>query len=66
MQVPNLLFLAVSPEEKESWINALNVAVTRAKNRSFDEVGPPSFDVLNLPRFIVYDALSFHEDLDAK
>ncbi|XP_029700425.1 pleckstrin homology domain-containing family O member 1-A isoform X1 [Takifugu rubripes] len=36
--VPNLLFLAVSPEEKESWINALNVAVTRAKNRSFDEV----------------------------
>ncbi|KAM8826519.1 pleckstrin homology domain-containing family O member 1b [Synchiropus picturatus] len=36
--VPNLLFLAVSPEEKESWINALNAAVTRAKNRILDEV----------------------------
>ncbi|XP_048882254.1 pleckstrin homology domain-containing family O member 1-like isoform X2 [Brienomyrus brachyistius] len=36
--VPNLVFLAVSPEEKESWINALNVAITRAKNRILDEV----------------------------
>ncbi|XP_069040770.1 pleckstrin homology domain-containing family O member 1b [Lepisosteus oculatus] len=36
--VPNLVFLAVSPEEKESWINALNGAITRAKNRIFDEV----------------------------
>ncbi|NXX78449.1 PKHO1 protein, partial [Urocolius indicus] len=35
---PNLIFLAVSPEEKESWINALNSAITRAKNRIFDEV----------------------------
>ncbi|CAF89970.1 unnamed protein product, partial [Tetraodon nigroviridis] len=35
--VPHLLFLAVSPEEKESWISALNVAITRAKNRAFDE-----------------------------
>ncbi|XP_045899841.1 pleckstrin homology domain-containing family O member 1b [Micropterus dolomieu] len=36
--VPNLVFLAVSPEEKESWINVLNAAVTRAKNRILDEV----------------------------
>uniref|UniRef100_A0A3Q1J3F7 PH domain-containing protein n=1 Tax=Anabas testudineus TaxID=64144 RepID=A0A3Q1J3F7_ANATE len=36
--VPNLVFLAVSPEEKESWINVLNVALTRAKNRILDEV----------------------------
>ncbi|XP_056126902.1 pleckstrin homology domain-containing family O member 1b isoform X1 [Rhinichthys klamathensis goyatoka] len=36
--VPNLVFLAVSPEEKESWINALNAAITRAKNRILDEV----------------------------
>uniref|UniRef100_H3AXT3 Pleckstrin homology domain containing O1 n=1 Tax=Latimeria chalumnae TaxID=7897 RepID=H3AXT3_LATCH len=35
---PNLTFLAVSPEEKESWINALNSAITRAKNRILDEV----------------------------
>lgn len=36
--VPNLVFLAVSPEEKESWINAMNGAITRAKNRILDEV----------------------------
>uniref|UniRef100_A0A3B5MZF1 PH domain-containing protein n=1 Tax=Xiphophorus couchianus TaxID=32473 RepID=A0A3B5MZF1_9TELE len=36
--VPNLVFLAVSPEEKESWINTLNVAVIKAKNRVLDEV----------------------------
>ncbi|XP_053331466.1 pleckstrin homology domain-containing family O member 1 [Spea bombifrons] len=35
---PNLIFLAVSPEEKESWINTLNSAITRAKNRILDEV----------------------------
>lgn len=35
---PNLVFLAVSPEEKESWINVLNTAITRAKNRILDEV----------------------------
>ncbi|XP_077628765.1 pleckstrin homology domain-containing family O member 1 isoform X2 [Crocuta crocuta] len=35
---PSLIFLAVSPEEKESWINALNSAITRAKNRVLDEV----------------------------
>ncbi|XP_060725770.1 pleckstrin homology domain-containing family O member 1b isoform X1 [Tachysurus vachellii] len=35
--VPNLVFLAVSPEEKESWINALNIAITRGKNRILDE-----------------------------
>ncbi|XP_024154301.2 pleckstrin homology domain-containing family O member 1-A isoform X2 [Oryzias melastigma] len=36
--VPNLVFLAVSPEEKESWINALNMAIIKAKNRVLDEV----------------------------
>ncbi|XP_006805650.1 pleckstrin homology domain-containing family O member 1b [Neolamprologus brichardi] len=36
--VPNLVFLAVSPEEKESWISALNGAITRAKNSVLDEV----------------------------
>lgn len=43
VQVPNLVFLAVSPEEKESWINTLNVAIIRAKNRVFDEVRVRSF-----------------------
>uniref|UniRef100_A0A3Q2UJG4 Pleckstrin homology domain containing, family O member 1a n=1 Tax=Fundulus heteroclitus TaxID=8078 RepID=A0A3Q2UJG4_FUNHE len=38
LQVPNLVFLAVSPEEKESWINTLNVAIIKAKNRVLDEV----------------------------
>ncbi|TDH03659.1 hypothetical protein EPR50_G00144170 [Perca flavescens] len=38
LQVPNLVFLAVSPEEKESWVNALNVAIVKAKNRILDEV----------------------------
>lgn len=32
------MFLAVSPEEKESWVNALNVAIIKAKNRVLDEV----------------------------
>ncbi|KAK5873404.1 hypothetical protein PBY51_018447 [Eleginops maclovinus] len=36
--VPNLVFLAVSPEEKESWIQVLNASITRAKNRILDEV----------------------------
>ncbi|KAM6972990.1 pleckstrin homology domain-containing family O member 1-A [Aplochiton taeniatus] len=36
--VPNLVFLAVSPEEKESWVNALNLAIIKAKNRILDEV----------------------------
>ncbi|XP_070840625.1 pleckstrin homology domain-containing family O member 1-A isoform X1 [Chaetodon trifascialis] len=36
--VPNLVFLAVSPEEKELWVNALNVAIIKAKNRILDEV----------------------------
>lgn len=35
---PNLIFLTVSPEEKEAWINVLSAALTRAKNRIFDEV----------------------------
>lgn len=40
-QVPNLVFLAVSPEEKELWVNAINAAIIRAKNRVLDEVGDP-------------------------
>ncbi|GLD69074.1 pleckstrin homology domain-containing family O member 1-A-like protein [Lates japonicus] len=36
--LPNLVFLAVSPEEKESWVNAINVAIIKAKNRVLDEV----------------------------
>ncbi|KAJ8383379.1 hypothetical protein AAFF_G00220790 [Aldrovandia affinis] len=36
--VPNLVFLAVSPEEKEAWVNVLNGAITRAKNRILDQV----------------------------
>lgn len=43
LQVPNLVFLAVSPEEKESWINALNVAIIKAKNRVLDVVCLPLF-----------------------
>uniref|UniRef100_A0A3Q4I6G8 Pleckstrin homology domain containing, family O member 1a n=1 Tax=Neolamprologus brichardi TaxID=32507 RepID=A0A3Q4I6G8_NEOBR len=35
---PNLVFLAVSPEEKESWVNALSIAIIKAKNRVLDEV----------------------------
>ncbi|KAG8509212.1 Pleckstrin homology domain-containing family O member 1 [Galemys pyrenaicus] len=35
---PNLIFLAVSPEEKESWVSVLHTAITRAKNRILDEV----------------------------
>nr|XP_015192235.1 PREDICTED: pleckstrin homology domain-containing family O member 1 [Lepisosteus oculatus] len=42
--VPNLVFLAVSPEEKESWINALNGAITRAKNRILDEASTSTSD----------------------
>ncbi|XP_028819690.1 pleckstrin homology domain-containing family O member 1-A [Denticeps clupeoides] len=37
-RTPNLVFLALSPEEKESWINVLNAAIGRAKNRILDEV----------------------------
>ncbi|XP_051013679.1 pleckstrin homology domain-containing family O member 1 isoform X2 [Acomys russatus] len=41
---PNLIFLAVSPEEKESWINALSSAITRAKNRILDEASTSTSD----------------------
>ncbi|XP_068179819.1 pleckstrin homology domain-containing family O member 1b [Antennarius striatus] len=37
-QVQTLVFLAVSPEDKESWIGVLNGAISRAKNRVLDEV----------------------------
>ncbi|XP_013811985.1 pleckstrin homology domain-containing family O member 1 isoform X2 [Apteryx mantelli] len=47
---PNLIFLAVSPEEKESWINALNSAITRAKNRILDEVSSEGWTRTPLPQ----------------
>nr|XP_043909266.1 pleckstrin homology domain-containing family O member 1-A-like [Solea senegalensis] len=47
---PPLVFLAVSPEDKESWVNALNVAIIKAKsNRLFDEVTIDDDDVLTHP-----------------
>lgn len=47
---PNLVLLAVSPEEKESWINVLNVAITRAKNRILDEVTVDDSQLSHLTR----------------
>ncbi|KAM7382768.1 hypothetical protein PAMP_002485 [Pampus punctatissimus] len=48
--VPNLIFLAVSPEEKESWINVLNAAITRAKNKILDEVTVEDAQLSHLTR----------------
>ncbi|XP_063341296.1 pleckstrin homology domain-containing family O member 1b [Pelmatolapia mariae] len=48
--VPNLVFLAVSPEEKESWINVLNAAITRAKNSVLDEVTVEDSQLSHLTR----------------
>ncbi|KAK2909610.1 pleckstrin homology domain-containing family O member 1b [Channa argus] len=48
--VPNLVFLAVSPEEKESWINVLNSTITRAKNRILDEVTVEDSQLSHLTR----------------
>ncbi|KAM9353594.1 LOW QUALITY PROTEIN: pleckstrin homology domain-containing family O member 1b [Symphorus nematophorus] len=48
--VPNLVFLAVSPEDKESWINVLNAAITRAKNRILDEVTVDDSQLSHLTR----------------
>ncbi|KAG7234023.1 hypothetical protein INR49_005985 [Caranx melampygus] len=48
--VPNLVFLAVSPEEKESWIHVLNAAITRAKNRILDEVTVDDSQLCHLTR----------------
>ncbi|XP_053469318.1 pleckstrin homology domain-containing family O member 1-A [Ictalurus furcatus] len=48
-RTPNLVFLAVSPEEKESWINVLNTAITRAKNRILDEVTIEEDSLLSHP-----------------
>ncbi|XP_056900307.1 pleckstrin homology domain-containing family O member 1b isoform X1 [Takifugu flavidus] len=48
--VPNLVFLAVSPEEKESWINALNAVIARAKNRILDEVTVDDSQLSHLTR----------------
>ncbi|KAM9701190.1 pleckstrin homology domain-containing family O member 1-like, partial [Menidia menidia] len=33
-----LLFLAVSPEEKDSWVQQLNAAISRGQNRILDQV----------------------------
>uniref|UniRef100_UPI0037E7E8D0 pleckstrin homology domain-containing family O member 1b n=1 Tax=Semicossyphus pulcher TaxID=241346 RepID=UPI0037E7E8D0 len=48
--VPNLVFLAVSPEEKESWINVLNASITRAKNSILDEVTVEDSQLSHLTR----------------
>ncbi|XP_060905423.1 pleckstrin homology domain-containing family O member 1b [Labrus mixtus] len=48
--VPNLVFLAVSPEEKESWINVLNAAIIRAQNRILDEVTVDDSQLSHLTR----------------
>ncbi|KAM9824314.1 pleckstrin homology domain-containing family O member 1-A [Neosynchiropus ocellatus] len=48
-KVPNLVFLAVSPEEKELWINAINIGIVKAKNRVFDEVTVEQDSVLVHP-----------------
>ncbi|XP_023154104.1 pleckstrin homology domain-containing family O member 1b [Amphiprion ocellaris] len=48
--VPNLVFLAVSPEDKESWISVLNAAITRAKNRILDEVTVEDSQLSHLTR----------------
>lgn len=50
VKVPNVVFLAVSPEEKESWINVLSVALTRAKNRILDEVTAEDGQLSHLTR----------------
>uniref|UniRef100_A0A3P9PKK9 Pleckstrin homology domain containing, family O member 1b n=1 Tax=Poecilia reticulata TaxID=8081 RepID=A0A3P9PKK9_POERE len=50
LQVPNQVFLAVSPEEKDSWINVLNTAITRAKNRILDEVTVDDSQLSHLTR----------------
>ncbi|KAL6109890.1 plekho1 [Pungitius sinensis] len=46
----NLVFLAVSPEEKESWISVLNVSITRAKNQILDEVTVEDSQLSHLTR----------------
>ncbi|KAM8870157.1 pleckstrin homology domain-containing family O member 1b [Spinachia spinachia] len=48
--VQNLVFLAVSPEEKESWISVLNVSITRGKNRILDEVTVEDSQLSHLTR----------------
>ncbi|XP_033836479.1 pleckstrin homology domain-containing family O member 1-like isoform X1 [Periophthalmus magnuspinnatus] len=48
--VATLVFLAVSPEEKDSWIQVLNVALTRAKNRVLDEVTVEDAQLAHLTR----------------
>ncbi|XP_057689349.1 pleckstrin homology domain-containing family O member 1b isoform X1 [Corythoichthys intestinalis] len=40
-KVVNIMFLAVSPEDKESWINVLNGAITKAKNKILDQASSP-------------------------
>lgn len=54
MQAPNLVFLAVTPEEKESWVNALNIAIIKAKNHILDEVrlGGLFFDIYVLMKWM--------------
>ncbi|XP_061650752.1 pleckstrin homology domain-containing family O member 1b isoform X2 [Phyllopteryx taeniolatus] len=49
-EVVNILFLAVSPEDKESWIHVLNVAITRAKNKILDQVTVEEAQLCHLTR----------------
>ncbi|XP_077432887.1 pleckstrin homology domain-containing family O member 1-like isoform X3 [Vanacampus margaritifer] len=48
--VVSVLFLAVSPEDKESWISVLNVAITRAKNKILDQVTANEAHLCHLTR----------------
>ncbi|KAG7474905.1 hypothetical protein JOB18_019698 [Solea senegalensis] len=48
--VPELVFLAVSPEEKELWISVINGSIIRAKNRILDEVTSDESQLLHLTR----------------
>ncbi|XP_051921623.1 pleckstrin homology domain-containing family O member 1b isoform X2 [Hippocampus zosterae] len=48
--VVSVLFLAVSPEDKESWINVINVAITRAKNKILDQVTTDETQLCHLTR----------------
>ncbi|XP_061699663.1 pleckstrin homology domain-containing family O member 1b isoform X2 [Syngnathoides biaculeatus] len=46
----SILFLAVSPEDKESWIHVLNVAITRAKNKVLDQVTADQAQLCHMTR----------------
>uniref|UniRef100_A0AAV2MEC6 PH domain-containing protein n=1 Tax=Knipowitschia caucasica TaxID=637954 RepID=A0AAV2MEC6_KNICA len=49
-RVNSVVFLALSPEEKESWIQVLNQALNRAKNRVLDQVTVEDSSLSHLTR----------------